>query len=49
VNVSAGGRSVRVRLVDWCGSKTKTIDLYAAAFERLAPLSRGVVRVFIST
>jgi hypothetical protein len=49
VDVSAGGRSVRVRLVDWCGSKTKTIDLYAAAFERLAPLSRGVVGVVIST
>jgi len=48
VTVRAGSRSVLVQLVDWCGSSSKTIDLYAAPFQRLAPLSRGVVEVSVS-
>ena len=48
VTVTAGSRAVRVQLVDWCGSSSKTIDLYAAPFQRLAPLSRGVVKVTVS-
>ena len=46
VTVTAGGRSVRVTLIDWCACPDgRLIDLYAGAFSRLAPLSRGVVRV----
>ena len=48
VIVRAGSRSVVVQLVDWCGSSSKTIDLYAAPFSRLAPLSQGVVKVVVS-
>lgn len=44
VTVSANGRSVTVVLRDWCGSTTKTIDLYAAPFSKLAPTSTGVIR-----
>ncbi len=49
VIVSAGGRSVVVRLVDFCQCDHRVIDLYADAFERLAPLSQGVVNVTISS
>jgi hypothetical protein len=38
---------VVVQLVDWCGSTSKTIDLYAAPFSMLAPLERGVVAVTV--
>jgi hypothetical protein len=48
VVVSLGGRSVRVRLVDWCACPRRVIDLYADAFRRLAPLSSGVIRVRVS-
>lgn len=52
VRVSAGGRSVTVRLVDFCacGDRHGTatvIDLSSAAFRRLAPLSQGLVRVTV--
>ena len=47
VTVEANGRSVRVRLVDWCACPGRLVDLYAAAFARLAPLSRGVVTVTV--
>lgn len=45
VTVTAGDRSVTVRLVDWCACPQRLVDLYAAAFRQLAPLSRGLVRV----
>lgn len=48
VTVRSGSRSIRVTLVDWCGSTSKTIDLYGAPFSRLAPLSAGVVEVTVS-
>ena len=52
VRVSAGGRSVVVRLTDWClcvvGRSERLIDLSATAFSRLAPLSVGLMRVEVS-
>lgn len=49
VTVTSGGRSVVVTLVDTCACRgARVIDLYADAFRRLAPLSRGVVRVEVS-
>jgi len=49
VRVTVGGRSVVVTLVDWCACRgERVIDLYAGAFRRLAPLSRGVVGVTVS-
>ena len=46
VRVTASGRSVTVTLGDWCGCPGgRLIDLPAAAFARLAPLSRGLVTV----
>lgn len=46
VTVTAGDRSVRVRLIDWCACPDgRVIDLYASAFRRLAPLERGLVTV----
>jgi len=49
VTVTADGRSVVVTLVDWCRcGGGRIIDLYAAAFRTLAPLSRGVLRVTLS-
>lgn len=35
VIVSSGGHSVAVKLVDWCGSTTKLIDLYWEPMRRL--------------
>lgn len=35
VTVAHGSRSVRVKLVDWCGSTTKLIDLYWEPMRRL--------------
>lgn len=49
VSVSANGHTVVVRLVDWCACRGKLIDLSADAFSRLAPLSRGLVRVVVQT
>ncbi len=48
VVVRSGGRSVRVTLVDWCACPGRVIDLFADAFSRLAPLSRGLVSVRVS-
>ena len=48
VLVSANGRSVRVKLIDWCACPQRALDLYSDAFIRLAPLSRGVVKVTVS-
>ena len=48
VTVTAGARSVVVRLADWCACPGgRVLDLYGSAFSRLAPLSRGVVRVTV--
>lgn len=52
VTVSAGGHSIRVRLVDWCQcyrgeARERVIDLHPAAFERLGSLSRGVMKVTV--
>jgi len=44
VTVSYQGRSIQVKLVDWCGCKgSRIIDLQPEAFAALAPLSRGVL------
>ena len=49
VTVSAGGRSVTVTLIDWCACPGgRVVDLYAEAFARLAPLSRGVIAVEVT-
>jgi hypothetical protein len=48
VTVTSGGRSIRVTLSDWCQCPDKVIDLYASQFQRLAPLSRGVIPVQVS-
>ena len=49
VLVSRGGLTVRVRLIDSCSSRRRTIDLFASQFRQLAPLSRGVIRVRVTT
>jgi rare lipoprotein A (peptidoglycan hydrolase) len=36
---------IRVRLIDWCACRGRLIDLSDESFSRLAPLSRGLVRV----
>jgi rare lipoprotein A (peptidoglycan hydrolase) len=46
VRVTAGGRSVVVRLTDWM-ARDRLVDLSDDAFRRLAPLSVGLVRVEI--
>lgn len=49
VRVSRGTRSVVVRLSDWCKCPNNhVIDLSDEDFSRLAPLSRGVIRVAIA-
>ena len=35
VTVTNRGKTIAVRLVDWCGSKTKLIDLYWEPMRRL--------------
>lgn len=46
VRVTAGDRSVVVQIVDVCACKgRRVIDLSSGAFLRLAPLSRGVIRI----
>jgi hypothetical protein len=48
LTLTAGDRSVRVTLIDWCACPDgRLIDLYASAFRELAPLDRGIVRVVI--
>ena len=48
VTVSIAGRSVVVRLVDWCACSGHLIDLYRSAFSRLAAPSVGIVEVTVS-
>lgn len=48
VVVHALGRSVRVRLIDWCACPHRLLDLYRDAFSRLADPSRGLVKVTVS-
>jgi len=45
VTVSTKTRTVSVKLVDWCGSKDKTIDLYYAAMVKLG--GSGVLAVTV--
>jgi len=46
---SDDGRTVRVQLIDWCACPNgRLIDLYSDAFERLAPLSKGVMTVEVT-
>jgi rare lipoprotein A (peptidoglycan hydrolase) len=48
VQVCASSRCLRVTLIDWCACKgNRIIDLYADAFSKLAPLSRGSIRVTV--
>jgi len=54
VRVTAGGRSVWVTLADWCAcgprhGRPTLLDLSDDAFRRLAPLSRGVLRVTVGS
>jgi hypothetical protein len=46
VTVRGNGYTIVVRLVDWCGSEDKTIDLYRDAMDRLN--GGGVVTVRVS-
>lgn len=47
VTVAAtNGKRITVTLVDWCGSKTKLIDLYWSAMHALG--GTGVLRVKVS-
>ena len=41
VNVTANGRRVTVRIVDCSCQAHRSVDLFAVAFDDLAPLSRG--------
>lgn len=46
VNVTGNGRTITVRLIDWCGSEDKTIDLYRDSMDGLH--GGGVVDVIVS-
>ena len=47
--VSAGGRSVVVRVITQCGCPNgRVIDLSPEAFRAFAPLSRGIVKVSVA-
>ena len=49
VNVTAHGRTIRVKLTDWCAcGHGRVIDLDKASFAALAPPSVGVLRVVVS-
>ena len=48
VQVCGNGRCVAVKLIDWCACPTRVIDLYSDAFQRLAPLNQGTVKVTVS-
>jgi rare lipoprotein A (peptidoglycan hydrolase) len=49
VHVCGSGSCVNVRLVDWCAcGGSHIIDLFGDAFQRLAPLSAGAVRVTVT-
>lgn len=44
LHISKGGKSVKVKVVDYCGScSNKAIDLTPGAFKKLAKLSDGVI------
>jgi hypothetical protein len=48
VSVCSGDTCVRVTLIDWCAcAGDRVIDLYGDAYRRLAPLSKGVLRVSV--
>lgn len=54
VEVSAGGRSVVVRISDFCGcyrgeDRERLIDLSDDAFAELAPLAAGLIRVSVQS
>ena len=50
VTVRHAGRAVTVRIVDVCGcAGARVIDLTTGAFRRLAPLSRGVIPVTLTS
>lgn len=46
---TAGDRSVRVTLTDWCACPGRLVDLSDDAFRQLAPLSRGLVLVMVAS
>ena len=47
--VTAGGRSVVVRVITQCGCPNgRVIDLSPEAFRAFAPLSRGIVKVSVA-
>ncbi len=48
VNVTANGRTIRVRLTDSMGRTSRLLDLDPHDFARLAPLSQGIVMVVVS-
>jgi rare lipoprotein A (peptidoglycan hydrolase) len=49
VTVCGNGSCVQVRLIDFCAcGHGRVVDLYPAAFRRLAPLSQGVVLVRVT-
>jgi hypothetical protein len=49
VRVCGSGSCINVRLVDWCAcGGSHIIDLFGDAFQRLAPLNAGAVRVTVS-
>jgi hypothetical protein len=49
VQVCGNGSCVTVKLIDWCAcGGGRVIDLYSDAFRRLAPLSKGTVKVTVS-
>ena len=49
VRVCGSGSCINVQLVDWCAcGGSHIIDLFGDAFQRLAPLNAGAVRVTVS-
>jgi hypothetical protein len=49
VTVCGSGNCINVKLVDWCAcGGARVIDLFGAAYGRLAPLSTGTLAVRVS-
>jgi hypothetical protein len=49
VTVCGNGNCINVKLVDWCAcGGARIIDLFGAAYGRLAPLSTGTLAVKVS-
>jgi len=49
ITVSSGGNSIYVKVIDCnCGPNANIIDLYSDAFRKLAPLSRGRIKVTVA-